>query len=203
MAAATVAIAVREAGAGDHDVLTQSLANAFFEDPFACWAAPHEASRKRLLRRFFAAYLVAKQRHDCVWTDHALTGAALWLPPGYWRTTLREDLSLLPCVLQRRLLARAPMVGYGLFGVEHAHPSTPDHFYLATLGVSPAGQGAGVGSALLAPVLEICDRDGMPAYLEASKFDNIDFYARHGFRVTGELKLPRGPSVYPMWREPR
>ena len=84
-----------------------------------------------------------------------------------------------------------------------AHPPEPDHFYLAAIGVSPAGQGQGIGGALLAPVLEICDRDAVPAYLEASKFANIDYYSRHGFRLTGEITLPRGPTVYPMWRDPR
>jgi hypothetical protein len=56
---------------------------------------------------------------------------------------------------------------------------------------------------MLRPVLEQCDSDGVAAYLESSKERNIDFYARHGFRVTRELRLPRGPRVWPMWREPR
>jgi GNAT superfamily N-acetyltransferase len=68
----------------------------------------------------------------------------------------------------------------------------------------PGEQGNGLGSRLIQPVLEICDRDGIPAYLESSKRSNIAFYARHGFRVTAELKLARrGPTMWPMWREPR
>jgi hypothetical protein len=55
---------------------------------------------------------------------------------------------------------------------------------------------------MLEPVLKQCDADGIAAYLESSKERNIDFYARHGFRVTGELRLPRGPTVWPMWRDP-
>ena len=34
--------------------------------------------------------------------------------------------------------------------------------------MSPELQGRGIGSALMQPVLERCDRDGMPAYLEAT-----------------------------------
>jgi hypothetical protein len=56
---------------------------------------------------------------------------------------------------------------------------------------------------VLQPVLEQCDADGIAAYLESSKERNIDFYARHGFRVTGELHLPRGPTMWLMWRDPR
>ena len=71
------------------------------------------------------------------------------------------------------------------------------------LGTEPASQGQGLGSAVLGPVLEQCDADGVGAYLESSKERNIDFYARHGFRVTDELRLLRGPRMWGMWRDPR
>ncbi len=55
---------------------------------------------------------------------------------------------------------------------------------------------------MLGPILSQCDADEVGAYLESSKERNIDFYARHGFRVVRELRLPRGPKVWAMWREP-
>jgi len=71
------------------------------------------------------------------------------------------------------------------------------------LGTDPQHQGKGIGSALLAPVLAKCDAEGIPAYLESSKERNIPFYRRHGFEVTTELNLKNGPSLWPMWRDPR
>jgi hypothetical protein len=52
-------------------------------------------------------------------------------------------------------------------------------------------------------VLDQCDSDQVGAYLESSKERNIDFYARHGFRVLGEIELLRGPKMWKMWRDPR
>jgi ribosomal protein S18 acetylase RimI-like enzyme len=61
----------------------------------------------------------------------------------------------------------------------------------------------GLGSALLAQVLARVDADGMPAYLESSSERNLAWYGRHGFEVTGEVAIPGGPRIWPMWREPR
>jgi hypothetical protein len=49
----------------------------------------------------------------------------------------------------------------------------------------------------------LVDRDGVGAYLESSKESNVDYYARFGFRVTEEVRLPRGPRVWLMWRDAR
>ena len=48
--------------------------------------------------------------------------------------------------------------------------------------------------------LEICDAMGLPVYLESSKDANLPFYERHGFRVVGEVVVPRGPTLWPMVR---
>ena len=87
--------------------------------------------------------------------------------------------------------------------MEMSHPSGPPHWYLAVLGTDPSAQGQGLGSAVLAPVLQRCDEDGVGAYLESSKESNIAFYSRHGFRLTGEVHLLKGPQMWKMWRDPR
>jgi predicted GNAT family N-acyltransferase len=90
----------------------------------------------------------------------------------------------------------------GLHLLESRHPREP-HFYLQFAGVAPGRQGLGIGSALLRPVLDRCDAEAMPAYLEATSPRNRAFYERHGFEVTDELVYPKGPPTWPMWRRPR
>jgi len=53
-------------------------------------------------------------------------------------------------------------------------------------------------------VLERCDADAIPAYLESTKAENVGFYEGHGFRVTEEIEPPPdGPTLWCMWRDPR
>ena len=81
------------------------------------------------------------------------------------------------------------------------HPSDPHH-YLMLLGVVPARQGTGVGSALLRAVLDIADAAGEPAYLEATTPQNRALYERHGFEVTRESPRRGLPAPWAMWRDP-
>jgi GNAT superfamily N-acetyltransferase len=75
------------------------------------------------------------------------------------------------------------------------------HWYLAFIGVDPVRQGHGVGAALLRSRLRRCDQEGLPAYLESSKPENVPLYQHFGFHVTGTLDLPKGaPVVTTMWR---
>lgn len=192
----------RRATAADLPALAAMLSAAFLDDPVARWACRAAALRPAVLEGFYAARLRQLLAHDTVWTAGRLASAALWAPPGAWRTTPREDLELARSQLRARLLLRMPLVVAGLLGIERRHPTHPPHWYLAVLGTDPAQQGRGLGSAVLGPVLAECDADGVGAYLESSKERNLDFYARHGFRVAAELRLPRGPRVWSMWRDP-
>jgi GNAT superfamily N-acetyltransferase len=194
---------IRRATSSDVPALARMLARAFLDDPVASWAWRPERLRLGALERFQAVRLRQLLAGEEVWTNDELTCAALWAPPGRWHSSLRETAELVPSFLHPRLFMRMPMVALGWEKLERAHPHKPPHVYLALLGTEPDAQGRGLGSAVLAPVLEQCDSDGVGAYLESSKKRNIDFYARHGFRVLGEIQLVRGPTMWKMWRDPR
>jgi GNAT superfamily N-acetyltransferase len=69
--------------------------------------------------------------------------------------------------------------------------------------VATAWQGRGFGAALLRPILERCDAEQVPAYLEASTPRNRALYERHGFKVVEECRYASdGPPMWRMWREP-
>lgn len=196
--------AVRKATYADVPALSLALARAFADDPILEWLLPPGAPRRmeRLARSFEIALRVVHLRHDETWTSSELTGAAVWDPPGRWKTGPREMVRGLPAmawVLRGRLVDGVRALSH----VERRHP--PDeHWYLAVLGTDPAAQGKGVGAAVLEPVLRRCDKEGRDAFLESSKERNLAYYARFGFEVVEELRLPAGgPPVWQMRRQPR
>jgi ribosomal protein S18 acetylase RimI-like enzyme len=88
-----------------------------------------------------------------------------------------------------------------LFELFDAHHPQATHYYLQFIGVRPERQGTGIGSALLRAVLDRCDLDGAAVYLEADERSR-HLYLKHGFEAIAELRLPAGPSFFPMWRAP-
>lgn len=193
---------VRPARAEDLPELARMLTRAFADDPVVSWAWRPEGRRPRALEHFQATRLRQLIAGGEVWTTEDRSCAALWALPGRWQPSVRETLEVFPAFAHPALVWRLPLVMAGWLNVERLHPREPPHYYLAVLGTDPSMQGRGLGSALMAPVLEQCDRDGVAAFLESSKERNIDFYARHGFRVVQELDLPRGPRIWKMWRDP-
>ena len=188
---------LRRATAEDVHRLRDVLAEAFCEDPVFGWLMPDETARRGRLRRYFAIEL----RHVTlprgrVWTTDDLAGAALSLPPGPWRVPPRATL-LQGTVFGVHLL-RAARLGAAM---ERRHVREP-HYYVRDIGVVPDAQGNGLGSALLRPTLERCDREGLPAYLEASSERSAALYERLGFKHTGELRVAGGPLLRLMRRPP-
>jgi len=113
-----------------------------------------------------------------------------------------DELRLMPA-LARTYGRGLPRALKGMAAMDAVHPHEP-HYYLPIIGVDPAAQGQGIGSSLLRPVLERADREGMPAYLEATTPRNRALYARHGFEDVDVLHLPYdGPPMWRMWREPK
>jgi ribosomal protein S18 acetylase RimI-like enzyme len=191
----------RQATDGDVRSLATTLARAFHDDPVMTWLfGERPGPRLRRLRRYFASEARRHRRHGQVLVSGDRTGAAFWDPPGLWRATWLQLLRSAP-VLLADVGLRMPRAIKALDLVDRAHPRE-HHWYLAVLGTDPPHQGRGVGTALVNPVLERCDREGLGAYLESSKPTNILYYERFGFTVTGQIDLPSGPPVWPMWRDP-
>jgi len=177
------------------------LARAFDDDPLTTWLFPDDDQRSRRLPRFFRSLLGASLPLGEVYSADDARCAAIWNPPGTfpmgWLTNARLGL-----ITTSLVGLRITTCAQGLMYFASHHPKER-HWYLQMLGTDPEWQGQGVGTAIMVPVLDRCDREGERIYLESSKMLNIPFYERHGFVVSDEIQVPRGPVVWAMWRDPR
>ena len=196
--------AVRKATLEDVPRLSEALARAFDGDPPMRWFLPDAETRIERARRLFEVMLrrVHLGRDYCYTTERRRRAARCGSRRGHGGSVVVDQVVLLPGMVRvfGRGLARAQR---GLTVMESGHPTAP-HYYLDSLGVEPEWQGRGLGSALMGPVLERCDVERMPAYLNAGSPGSRDLYLRHGFQVTEEFALPDdGPPLWRMWREPQ
>lgn len=194
------AVEVRRAAMADGAVVSEILAQAFFDDPVISWAFPDDDRRRELLPDVFSLFVDGFLPASEVRVTEDEIGAALWMPPSADAVDKDPDemvrqIQALAGADAERFLALVTLMD------EH-HPHAPA-YYLLAIGVRPASQRTGVGSALMRPVLEQCDRDGVPAYLEATSERSRKLYERHGLKAIGQFAPPGAPPLWPMWRAPR
>jgi ribosomal protein S18 acetylase RimI-like enzyme len=175
-------------------------ADAFREDPFNRWLFGSYAG--------MAGVFGALARH--VYTTRGLCyrlsdeGAAMWMMPG---GDPEPPLAALPAlygsVLFRSTWGAKRRTDATVAAMARHHPQLP-HAYLFTIGVRPHARGKGNGRRLIKPVLDACDRAGLPAYLENSNPANRGFYRSCGFeRMTMIEVTPGAPPLEAMLRKPR
>ena len=193
--ASPYAVEARPATSADIPAVSHTLAAAFFDDPVFSYCYPDPAARQVILPRWVEIVIETTLPHGEIYTTDDVVAGAVWVPPGV------EDDEQMGAALGEISGMYAKRLFEIFERMEEKHPHEPHH-YLFLLGTRPEWQSRGIGSALMRPVLDLCDRDGTPAYLEATSESNKGLYLRHGFEVTGEIKLPDGPSMWPMWREP-
>ncbi len=190
--------ALRKATVQDIGHLANVLADAFFDDPVFGWLMPEDSKRHARLRRYFGIELRHYTLpHGHVWTTDDLAGVAMNLPPGAWRAPTHVTL------LEGRPfgihLPRAARIGAAMEW-SHMRRLREPHYYVRDIGVQPEMQGRGLGSTLMGPTLEQCDREGLPAYIEASSVRSAALYERLGFEHIGELHVGTSPPLWLMLR---
>ncbi|HEV3212997.1 MAG TPA: GNAT family N-acetyltransferase [Acidimicrobiales bacterium] len=183
------------AGVGQRDQVLATLELAFASDPVMRWFWPQASVYRTYFARFVEAVAgTAFERGTALCLD-GVRAVALWLPPG----PRPDDDALVELMLESVDAAILEDLSAFADTVRELHPET-DHWYLPFTGVDPSVQGRGLGSSLLRFALDICDRQGLPAYLEASTARSRALYTRHGFEEIGEIQEGSSPRVWAMLR---
>jgi GNAT superfamily N-acetyltransferase len=193
--------AIRVARADDVPVVGETLARAFHDDPVFSWMVPDPARRRRALPSLFAAFAEHFVTHEETYLADGNVGVAMWAPAGVTPIPAVDAEAFGNRVAE--ILGDDAARGMELSEIlESHHPARPT-CYLQFLGVVPPHRNRGIGGRLLAVVLARCDDTGTPSYLEATSLDNRRLYERNGYETVDEIRTTDGPSLWPMWREPR
>ena len=178
--------------------LVSAVVTAFAADPAARWMYPELHQYFSHFPNFVRAFAGKSFEYHTAESVNGFDCAALWLPPG----VQPDDVAVVDVIQSTVSEERLPDVFGVLEQMGNFHPAEA-HWYLPLIGVVPADQGRGCGSVLLRRVLTRCDRDGFPAYLEATNLRNASLYERLGFKAVGRIQAGSSPEIIPMLRPPQ
>jgi ribosomal protein S18 acetylase RimI-like enzyme len=185
------------------DAASHMLARAFQDDSGMIYLIPEAAARAEMLIHYFRATVRYAHLYGQVFvTPGAVQGVAAWLTPGNTEVTF-------PRMLRAGMLRVVLKVGFRRMGralrylnyaenLERRCIHEP-HWHLGALGVEPACQRQGIGSALIQPVLSKVG--SFPCSLITGTESDVRFYRRHRFDVVGEGDVTtQGPHLWAMIR---
>jgi hypothetical protein len=198
-----VRIETRRAGPSDLDRAAFVLGEAFADYPWTRWTVDsrdHEARVTGLQRLTLEHVGLAVGDVWVTTVDDVIESVAIWTD-----SATIEDFTPDPAL--DRLAAE-------LEGSRHeasvlAERQVADwrpaerHLFLGTVGTAPRMCGLGLASGTLMPTLSAADTDGVPAFLETSSTQNIEFYSTLRFEVIDHRRITGGgPDVWAMLRPP-
>jgi GNAT superfamily N-acetyltransferase len=200
---ATTSATIRQATGDDVPQVAVTLARAFHYGPFADWFMPNVHDRRLLypsMFRLITDHALAHGGHvDVIFSRHnhdTIAGAAVW----YKRMKPPADDFAFDHQMAKELGPYADRWALVATSFEARHPTEP-YWYLAYIGVSTNLQRIGLGGQLLRHGHTRVDRDGLPAYLEASSAEVRSLYAANGYTAGAPLLVaPRAAPVWPMTR---
>jgi ribosomal protein S18 acetylase RimI-like enzyme len=161
---------------------------------------PDDATYEDLATIFMGFQFDARIAVGEVWCTDDVATVAMWDKPA--ASASPRDSALWDGMV-KQLPEETQLRLEHLGGAVGQHNLEEPHWYLGILATHPDWQRQGLGRAVLAPVLERGDADGITCVLLTESPENVAFYRAIGFDVHAEPDIPGGPPVWVMHRPPR
>lgn len=169
--------------------LATLLGKAFADDPMLVW--PFGGSKLESITTFFRAFDEQIAGLGWLWEAGSGIGVAAWIPPGSDGAMLDIDRAIRPTLIGAET-RHAEMWEW----ISEHFPKEP-FWYLDHIAVDPGHRGGGIGTALIQHGLAFADHDGVPAFLETGRPENVGYYERRGFRTISDDDAPGGgPHIW-------
>lgn len=177
------------------DTVARVLATVYAEYPLHAWAMPNADTRLDDAKVFFTFYLRWMQRHSWdVFATADRSAVVVTRPVRYGNGVCADSMRYLPTLIK----TKSPVNEFFQW-VETFRPKV-DHQFFEFLGCLPNAP-RGTGFFLLASVLKMFDRKGIPVWTWTSNPQILPFFRRQGFEIGEELhRDDNTPPVIPIWR---
>ena len=170
--------AVMRATSTARDRVVGTVVTAFAADPAFRFFFPDPGSFVDQAT-IFAGHLFDKRvDRGTIWIVEGGMSVAMWDEPA---DAPRDDEPALPADSLARLTAYHATV-------QDAMPAEK-FWYLGILATHPDGRGRRLGRMVMEPALDLAAEAGMPAYLETTNPNNVDFYRRAGWATSATLQV--------------
>lgn len=178
---------MRRAIPSDKPIIINILSESFKNDPYLHWLTRKSKLPDKL--KYVIDYIV----------DETFNNGEIYLSndnlaTALWNSEKREKLSLK--YIYRNLLF---LIRFGVTATSNIlrkdkfthnqYPELNNYRHLYLIGVLPEGQGKGLASALLNPVLNNCSRESVPVLLETANPLNVEIYKKKGFSVSKTVQV--------------
>jgi GNAT superfamily N-acetyltransferase len=167
------------ANRSDKSIVVKIIMESFKNDPHINWLL--EKSRYKNKLEVIANYVV-DETYDVgnIYLTKDKMGVALWhseKKENFSLRYIRRNLSFL-----FKLGISTVIRNLKSLKISHDHfPFNKPFCYLYLIGVVPEGQGKGIASKLMNPVLDECRLNNIPVFLETANHRNVEIYKKKRF----------------------
>jgi len=190
---------MKMATADQRGLVVDILSESFESNKSVNYVVKQDAKRKQRIRGLMEYSFDVCDAFGEVWLSDDNKASALILFPEKKKTTVASiwwDIKLAVSVIG---LNRVGQVLGRESKIKAFHPKQP-FAYLWFVGVVPSLQNKGIGSTLLAELIQKYSNEARPVYLETSVDRNLPWYKKHGFEIFETLQLTY--ALYLLRRSP-
>lgn len=193
-------ITITDLTLADEEEAVRLLASAFVTNPLN--AAVFGENQISMNEAFFKIALTTMRGPKLVAHDGSrMVGLVHWVDSANCQMRAVDKLQILPAMIKGLGFRVAARTAAWQSVWSNFDPSE-QHLHLGPIAVAPDAQGRQVGRQLMERYCAELDRVGAAGYLETDRPENVDFYKKFGFDVTGSAPI-RGVDNYFMQRTAR